>query len=761
MTEHDPTTAGIGEDATDIDQSVTVSDADEARAEEATCPVVGALPHPTAGRASDVWWPNQLNLRILKKNPAVGNPLGEDFDYKAAFESLDLAAVKADIAETLTTSQDWWPADFGHYGPLIIRMAWHAAGTYRVTDGRGGAGTGQQRFAPLNSWPDNVGLDKARRILWPVKKKYGRNLSWGDLMVLAGNVALETMGFDTFGFAGGRPDVWEPDDDVYWGSETTWMGTDRRYTGGERSLEKPLAATTMGLIYVNPEGPEGVPDPLAAAHDIRETFGRMAMNDEETVALIAGGHTFGKTHGAAPDSHIEDNPEAAGLEMQGLGWKNNHGTGKGDDQITSGIEVTWTYHPTRWDNEFFHILYAYEWELMKSPAGAHQWRPKHGAGADMVPLAHSDGRREPRMLTTDLSLRFDPEYGKISQRFRDNPQEFADAFARAWFKLTHRDMGPIERYLGPEVPQEVLIWQDPVPAVDHELIDRADAAALKQRILESGLTVGELVSTTWAAASSFRGSDKRGGVNGARIRLSPQKDWAANNPAQLQKVLSKLGEIQLAFNADQTGDKKVSLADLIVLAGNAAVEQAARDAGIDAEVPFHAGRTDAAQEQTDVESFAWMEPVADGFRNYQGALAEMPAEYHLIDKANLLTLSAPEMTVLVGGLRVLGANWDGSSYGVFTERTGVLTNDFFVNLLDLGTTWKPLDPGSHAFEGRKEGSGELVGRGTRVDLLFGSNSELRALAEVYASDDAQEKFVRDFVAAWGKVTELDRFDLHA
>ncbi len=762
MTEHEPATAGIGEDVTDIDQSVTVTDTEEAQAEEAAvCPVIHAQPHPTSGSANSVWWPNQLNLKILAKNSAVRNPLGEDFDYTAAFEALDLAAVKADIAETLTTSQDWWPADFGNYGPLIIRMAWHSAGTYRVTDGRGGGGAGQQRFAPLNSWPDNVGLDKARRILWPVKKKYGQSISWADLMILAGNVALETMGFETFGFAGGRPDVWEPDDDVYWGSETTWLG-DNRYSG-DRDLERPLAAVQMGLIYVNPEGPNGTPDPIAAAHDIRETFGRMAMDDEETVALIAGGHTFGKTHGAAPDSHLEDNPEAAGLEMQGLGWKNNFGTGKGDDQITSGLEVTWTYHPTRWDNEFFNILFAYEWELMASPAGAHQWRPKNGAGADMVPLAHdSSKRREPRMLTTDLSLRFDPIYGPISKKFAEDPDAFADAFARAWFKLTHRDMGPLSRYLGPEVPEEVLIWQDPVPAVDHELIDAADAAELKRRVLDSGLTIAELVSTTWAAASTFRGSDKRGGVNGARIRLAPQKDWEVNNPARLQKVLSTLGSIQLAFNSEQEGGKKVSLADLIVLAGNAAVEKAAKDAGVDVEVEFHPGRTDASQEQTDVDSFGYLEPAADGFRNYQGPLASasgLPAEHLLVDKANLLTLTAPEMTVLVGGLRALGANWDGSEYGVFTDRRGVLTNDFFVNLLDLGTTWTPLDPGKHAFEGRTDGSGEIVGRGTRVDLLFGSNSELRALAEVYASDDAGEKFARDFAAAWGKVTELDRFDL--
>lgn len=756
MTDQDPTSAGIGADATDIDQSVTVTDTDEAYAEEAaTCPVIHAQPHPTSGSANRVWWPNQLNLKILAKNPQVRNPLDEDFDYAAAFEALDLAAVKKDIEQLLTTSQDWWPADFGHYGPLMIRMAWHSAGTYRVTDGRGGGGAGQQRFAPLNSWPDNVNLDKARRLLWPVKKKYGQSISWADLMILAGNVALESMGFRTFGFAGGRADVWEPDDDVYWGPETTWLG-DERYSG-DRELEKPLAAVQMGLIYVNPEGPNGNPDPLASARDIRETFGRMAMNDEETVALIAGGHTFGKTHGAASDDNLEDNPEAAGLEAQGLGWKNNHGTGRGDDTITSGLEVTWTYHPTRWDNEFFHILYAYEWELMKSPAGAHQWRPKGGQGADMVPLAHSDGKREPRMLTSDLALRVDPEYDKISRKFKDDPDAFADAFARAWFKLTHRDMGPVARYLGAEVPSEELLWQDPVPAPTAVPLDAAQVADLKARVLASGLTVSELVATTWAAASSFRGSDKRGGVNGARIRLAPQKDWEVNNPAQLHRVLGVLGGIKT--DAAQAGIE-VSLADLIVIAGNAAVEKAAADAGVEVEVPFHAGRTDASQEQTDVESFGYLEPAADGFRNYQGPLAPMPAEYHLIDKANLLTLTAPEMTVLVGGLRVLGANWDGSPYGVFTDRVGVLTNDFFVTLLDLGTTWTPLDPGAHAFAGTKDGSGEKVGVGTRVDLLFSSNSELRALAEVYASDDATEKFVRDFVAAWTKVTELDRFDLH-
>ena len=722
------------------------------------CPVMhDALPHPTQGEANHDWWPNRLNLKILAKNSVERDPYGRDFDYAEAFGRLDLAEVKRDVHETLTTSQDWWPADFGHYGPLIIRMAWHSAGTYRLGDGRGGGGHGQQRFAPLNSWPDNVGLDKARRVLWPVKKKYGQQLSWGDLMILAGNVALESMGFETFGFAGGRPDVWEPDDDVYWGAETTWLGSDQRFSG-DRELDKPLAATHMGLIYVNPEGPEGVPDPVAAAHDIRETFARMGMNDEETVALIAGGHTFGKTHGAAPDDNIGPDPEAAPIEQQGLGWKNTHGSGKGDDQITSGLEVTWTYHPTRWDNEFFHILFAYEWELFQSPAGAHQWRPKNGAGDGLVPMAHSEGKREPRMLTTDLSLRFDPAYEAISRRFHEDPQAFADAFARAWFKLTHRDMGPKSRYLGPEVPAEELIWQDPLPAVDHELIDEADARVLKDRVLASDLTVQQLVSTTWAAASTFRGSDKRGGVNGARIRLAPQKDWDVNNPAQLATVLSTLEGIQEAFNAEQSGGKQVSLADLIVLAGNAAVEKAAKDAGVDATVPFRPGRVDATQEQTDVDLFSYLEPSADGFRNYDSGKANLPAEYLLLDRANLLTLTAPETTVLVGGLRALGATYDGSSLGVFTQRPGVLTNDFFVNLLDLGSTWKPLDSGSHAFEGR-DAAGELIGTGTRADLVFGSNSELRALAEVYASDDAHEKFVHDFVAAWRKVTELDRFDL--
>ncbi len=744
---------------TETDSTTTTGEETQAAG---VCPVIhgeGQQPHPTNGSANENWWPNRLNLKVLAKNPAVANPLGGDFDYATAFATLDLPTVKTEIEQVLTTSQPWWPADFGHYGPLMIRMAWHSAGTYRVGDGRGGAGAGQQRFAPLNSWPDNVNLDKARRLLWPVKKKYGQSLSWADLLILAGNVALESMGFQTFGYAGGRADVWEPDDDVYWGPETTWLG-DERYTGN-RELDRPLAAVQMGLIYVNPEGPNGNPDPLASAQDIRETFGRMAMNDEETVALIAGGHTFGKTHGAAPDSNLDLDPEAAPLEAQGLGWKNGFGSGTGDDTITSGLEVTWTYHPTRWDNEFFHILFSYEWELFTSPAGANQWRPKNGAGDDLVPLAHDpSARREPRMLTSDLALRVDPAYEKISRRFYENPAEFADAFARAWFKLTHRDMGPLVRYLGSEVPSEELLWQDPLPAVDHELIDEADAATLKEQILASGLSTAQLVSTTWAAASSFRGSDKRGGVNGARIRLAPQKDWEVNNPVQLTTVLETLEGIQNRFNEGQAGAKRVSLADVIVLAGNAAVEQAARSAGVDAAVTFHPGRVDASQEQTDVESFGYLEPTADGFRSYAGKYATLPAEFLLVDKANLLTLSAPEMTVLVGGLRVLEANWDGTSVGVLTDRPGVLTNDFFVNLLDLGTTWKPLDPGSYAFQATDDATGEATWIGSRADLVFGSNSELRALAEVYASDDATEKFVRDFVAAWGKVTELDRFDLH-
>ncbi|MBP2703243.1 catalase/peroxidase HPI [Microbispora sp. RL4-1S] len=726
---------------------------------ETGCPVAhGRAPHPTQGGGNRQWWPERLNLKILAKNPAVANPLGEDFDYAEAFKSLDLPAVKRDIAEVLTTSQDWWPADFGHYGPFIIRMAWHSAGTYRISDGRGGAGAGQQRFAPLNSWPDNGNLDKARRLLWPVKKKYGQSLSWADLLILAGNVALETMGFTTFGYAGGRADVWEAEEDVYWGPESTWLG-DERYTG-DRDLENPLAAVQMGLIYVNPEGPNGNPDPLAAARDIRETFGRMAMNDEETVALIAGGHTFGKTHGAGPADNVGPAPEAATIEEQGLGWRNTFGTGKGADAITSGLEGIWTSTPTKWGNGFFENLFAYEWELTKSPAGANQWKPKDGAGEGTVPDAHDPSKRHaPTMLTTDLALRVDPVYEQISRRFLENPDEFADAFARAWFKLTHRDMGPVVRYLGPEVPSETLLWQDPLPAVTHELVDAGDVAALKERILASGLSVSQLVSTAWASASTFRGSDKRGGANGARVRLEPQSGWEVNDPDQLATVLRTLEGIQEAFNAAQTGGKQVSLADLIVLAGSAAVEKAAKDAGFAVEVPFTAGRVDASQDQTDVESFAALEPSADGFRNYLGKGNRLPAEYLLLDRANLLTLSAPEMTVLVGGLRVLGANHQGSPLGVFTTTPGTLTNDFFVNLLDLGTTWKSASGDANTFEGRDAATGEVKWTGSRADLVFGSHSELRALAEVYASDDAKEKFVRDFVAAWVKVMELDRFDL--
>jgi len=723
------------------------------------CPVAhGGRVHPTMGDANTQWWPNKLNLKILAKNPAVANPLGEEFNYAVAFNSLDLAAVKRDIAEVLTTSQDWWPADFGHYGPLMIRMAWHSAGTYRISDGRGGAGAGQQRFAPLNSWPDNVSLDKARRLLWPVKKKYGQKISWADLMILTGNVALESMGFKTFGFAGGRPDVWEPDEDVYWGPETTWLD-DERYTG-DRELEEPLGAVQMGLIYVNPEGPNGTPDPLAAARDIRETFRRMAMNDEETVALIAGGHTFGKTHGAGPAENVGPDPEAAPLEQQGLGWKSTYGTGKGGDAITSGLEVIWTPTPVAWDNSFLETLYGYEWELTKSPAEAYQWKPKDGAGAGTVPDAHDPSKSHPpTMLTTDLSLRLDPVYEQISRRFLENPGQFADAFARAWFKLTHRDMGPIARYLGPEVPAETLLWQDPIPAVTHELIDAGDIASLKGQILASGLRVSALVSTAWAAASSFRGSDKRGGANGARIRLEPQSGWEVNNPDQLAMVLRTLEGIQQAFNATQAGGKQVSLADLIVLAGGAAVEQAAKDAGFDVQVSFTPGRADASQEQTDVESFAALEPAADGFRNYLGKGNRLPAEYLLLDKANLLTLSAPEMTVLVGGLRVLGANFQQSPLGVLTTTPGSLTNDFFVNLLDLGTTWKSVSGDANTFEGRDAATGEVKWTGSRADLVFGSNSELRAVAEVYASDDSKGKFVNDFVAAWDKVMNLDRFDV--
>src|ERR1700677_3640664 len=726
--------------------------------EAAECPVLPGRVHPTAGDANSEWWPRRLNLKILAKNPAVRDPMGEDFDYAEAFSTLDLAAVKRDIAEVLTSSQDWWPADFGHYGPLMIRMAWHSAGTYRISDGRGGAGAGQQRFAPLNSWPDNVSLDKARRLLWPVKKKYGQKISWADLIVLTGNVALETMGFKTFGFGGGRQDTWESEEDVYWGPETTWLD-DERYSG-DRELQEPLGAVQMGLIYVNPQGPNGNPDPPAAARDIRETFRRMAMNDEETVALIAGGHTFGKTHGAGPDENVGPDPEAAPLELQGLGWKSTYGTGKGADAITSGLEVTWTDTPIAWDNSFFRILFGYEWELTASPAGAHQWQPKDGAGAGTVPDPFdSSKRRVPTMLTTDLSLRFDPIYEQISRRFMADQDAFADAFARAWFKLTHRDMGPIVRYLGPEVPAETLIWQDPVPAVDHELVDATDVAGLKNQVLASGLSVSQLVSAAWAAASSFRGSDKRGGANGARIRLEPQNGWEVNHPDELATVLRTLEGIQQSFNAAHAGGQQVSLADLIVLAGGAAVEQAARNAGFDVAVPFTPGRADAAQEQTDVESFAALEPTADGFRNYLGKVSRLPAEYLLLDKANLLTLSAPEMTVLVGGLRVLGANYDGSKLGVLTARPGSLTNDFFVNLLDMSTTWQPVAQDANTFEGRDAATGEVKWTGSRADLVFGSNSELRALAEVYASDDAKQKFVTDFVAAWTKVMNLDRFDL--
>ena len=725
-------------------------------AEAGGCPVAhGRAPHPTQGGGNRQWWPERLNLKILAKNPAVANPLGEDFDYSEAFKNVDLAAVKQDIAEVLTTSQDWWPADFGNYGPFMIRMAWHSAGTYRISDGRGGAGAGQQRFAPLNSWPDNGNLDKARRLLWPVKKKYGQSLSWADLMILTGNVALEQMGFETFGFAGGRADVWESEEDVYWGPETTWLD-DQRYTG-DRELESPLGAVQMGLIYVNPEGPNGNPDPIAAARDIRETFRRMAMNDEETVALIAGGHTFGKTHGAGPAESVGDDPEAAPIEAQGLGWKNSFGTGKGADAITSGLEVTWTTTPTQWSNGFFDNLFGYEWELTQSPAGANQWKPKDGAGEGTVPAAHDASKKiAPSMLTTDLSLRFDPIYEPISRRFHENPAEFADAFARAWYKLTHRDMGPKSLYLGPEVPAETLLWQDPLPAAEGEAIAAEDVTALKAKILGSDLTVSQLVSAAWASASTFRGSDKRGGANGARVRLEPQRGWDANDPDQLAQVLRVLEGIQAEFNS---GAKKVSLADLIVLGGSAAVEKAAKDAGHDVTVPFTPGRVDATEEHTDAESFAALEPNADGFRNYLGKGNRLPAEYLLLDRANLLTLSGPELTVLVGGLRVLGANHQQSSLGVLTETPGKLTNDFYVNLLDLGTTWTPTSEDATTFEARDDATGDVKWTGTRADLVFGSNSELRALAEVYAADDAKEKFVNDFVAAWTKVMDLDRFDL--
>ena len=719
---------------------------------EAKCPFHA----PAGGTTNRDWWPEQLNLKVLHQHSSLSDPMDPDFDYAREFKSLDLNAVKADLNALMTDSQDWWPADFGHYGPLFVRMAWHSAGTYRTGDGRGGAGRGQQRFAPLNSWPDNVSLDKARRLLWPIKQKYGRKISWADLMILAGNVALESMGFKTFGFGGGRADVWEPDEDVYWGKEKTWLA-DERYRG-DRDLENPLAAVQMGLIYVNPEGPNGNPDPVAAARDIRETFARMAMNDEETVALIAGGHTFGKTHGAGPASHVGADPEAAPIEQQGLGWTSSFGTGRGADTITSGLEVTWTTTPTQWSTNFFWNLFGYEWELSKSPAGAHQWVAK-GAGATIPHAFDPSKKLVPTMLTTDLSLRFDPAYEKISRRFMEHPEEFADAFARAWFKLTHRDMGPRARYLGPEVPAEELLWQDPIPAVDHPLIDAQDIDTLKRQVLASGLSVSQLVSTAWASASTFRGSDKRGGANGARIRLAPQKDWAVNQPEQLAAVLKVLEGIQAEFNAAQSGGKKVSLADLIVLAGTAAVEQAARAAGQTVNVPFTPGRMDASQEQTDVESFAVMEPFADGFRNWQKAPSSASTEAMLVDRAQLLTLTAPEMTVLVGGLRVLGANTGQTPHGVFTQRPEVLSNDFFVNLLDMGTQWKPASEARDVYEGRDRQSGELRWTGTRADLVFGSNSQLRALAEVYGSADAQAKFVHDFVAAWTKVMNLDRFDL--
>ncbi|RAS13896.1 catalase/peroxidase HPI [Ensifer adhaerens] len=733
----------------------------DAKAEKTgKCPVMhGAQTSAQSpGTSNRDWWPNQLNLKILHQNSSLSDPMGEAFDYAEEFKKLDLPAVKRDLFALMTDSQDWWPADFGHYGPLFIRMAWHSAGTYRTGDGRGGAGAGQQRFAPLNSWPDNANLDKARRLLWPIKQKYGNSISWADLMILAGNCALESMGFKTFGFAGGRPDVWEPEEDIYWGTEKTWLD-DKRYSG-DRDLENPLAAVQMGLIYVNPEGPNGTPDPLAAARDIRETFARMAMNDEETVALIAGGHTFGKTHGAGDAANVGREPEAAGIEEQGLGWASTYASGRGGDTITSGLEVTWTTTPTKWSNNFFWNLFGYEWELTKSPAGAHQWTPKHGMGANTVPDAHDKSKRHaPSMLTTDLALRVDPAYEKVARHFYENPDAFADAFARAWYKLTHRDMGPRARYLGPEVPAEELIWQDPIPVVDHPLVDAKDIADLKARILASGLSVSELVSTAWASASTFRGSDKRGGANGARIRLSPQKDWQVNQPAQLAKVLEVLEGIQRSFNDAQSGGKKVSLADLIVLGGAAAVEKAAKAAGHDIEVAFAPGRMDATQEQTDVESFAVLEPIADGFRNYQRAQYAVSPEELLIDRAQLLTLTAPEMTVLVGGLRVLGANHGQTAHGVFTDRPETLSNDFFVNLLDMGTAWTATSDAKDVFEGRDRRTGDVKRTATRIDLVFGSNSQLRAIAEVYGQADAKAKFVRDFVAAWTKVMNADRFDL--
>ncbi|TSA31159.1 MAG: catalase/peroxidase HPI [Verrucomicrobiaceae bacterium] len=729
--------------------------ATDASAPQGKCPFHHS---PGTGTTNTDWWPNQLKIDLLHQHSCKSNPMDGDFDYAKEFQSLDLAAVKKDLAALMTDSQDWWPADFGHYGPFFIRMAWHSAGTYRTGDGRGGAGRGQQRFAPLNSWPDNVSLDKARRLLWPIKQKYGRKISWADMIILTGNVALETMGFKTFGFAGGRDDTWEPDRDVYWGKETKWLD-DKRYSG-DRDLENPLAAVQMGLIYVNPEGPNGNPDPVAAARDIRETFARMAMNDEETVALIAGGHTFGKTHGAGPADNVGPDPEASGLAEQGLGWKSSFGTGKGGDAITSGLEVTWSTSPTKWSNNFFENLFGYEWELTKSPAGAHQWAPKNGAGAGTVPHAHDASKKlAPSMLTTDLALRFDPAYERISRRFHENPDQFANAFARAWFKLTHRDMGPRARYLGPEVPAEELIWQDPIPAVDHPLIGADDVTSLKGKLLASGLTVSELVTTAWASASTFRGSDKRGGANGARIRLAPQKDWEVNQPAQLAKVLKTLEGIQKEFNGSQSGGRKVSLADIIVLGGCAGVEQAAKNAGHAVSVPFTPGRMDASQEQTDAESFEFLEPVADGFRNYLKTKYSVSAEELLVDKAQLLTLTAPEMTVLVGGMRVMNTNVGATRHGVFTSQSEALTNDFFVNLLDMGTEWKPLSKEEDLFEGCDRKTSKVKWTGTRVDLVFGSNAELRAMAELYASSDSQAKFVRDFVAAWNKVMNLDRFDL--
>ncbi|WP_232520888.1 catalase/peroxidase HPI [Flagellimonas nanhaiensis] len=731
-------------------------------ADAGMCPFLNGELNQAAGggTTNKEWWPNYLNLNILRQHSSLADPMDEDFDYAKEFKSLDLDAIKKDLTDLMTDSQDWWPADYGHYGPFFIRMSWHAAGTYRIADGRGGGGTGNQRFAPLNSWPDNANLDKARLLLWPIKQKYGKKISWADLLILAGNVAHESMGLKMFGFAGGREDIWQPEEDIYWGSEAEWLGNKDRYNE-EGELEKQMGAAHMGLIYVNPEGPNGNPDPVAAAHDIRETFGRMAMNDYETVALIAGGHTFGKTHGAAPDSeYLEAEPAGASIEMQSMGWKNNFGTGKGSDTITSGLEGAWTDTPTQWSHTFFKNLFGYEWELTKSPAGAHQWKPKDGAGAGTVPDAHDPAKKHaPFMLTTDLSLRFDPEYEKISRHFLENPEEFADAYARAWFKLTHRDMGPVSRYLGTEVPKEELIWQDPVPAANHDLVDDNDVAALKANILASGLTVSEMVSTAWASASTFRGSDKRGGANGARVRLAPQKDWKANNPEQLSKVLDTLTRIQEEFNSSQSGNKKVSLADLIVLAGNAGVEKAAKNAGKDIAVPFSAGRTDASETQTDAESFEVLEPQADGFRNYSKRKFSVPTEELLVDKAQLLTLTAPEMTVLVGGLRMMEANFDKSNHGVFTDTPGALTNDFFVNLLNLGIEWKAISDDDEVFEGKDRKTGEVKWTGTRVDLIFGSNSELRALAEVYGCSDSHDKFLKDFVAAWNKVMNLDRFDL--